>query len=61
VNVLTYETSRWRNVITSAHSILHEMSPEINPKWIGGGGNAKVRLLGFDHQNLPSGQSFRKG
>ena len=59
MNVLTYETSRWRQKITSSHSLLAEVSPEIDPKWILGAQDWQIRLLGFDHQKLnPTSKSF---
>ena len=57
---MTYETSRFRQKITSPHSLLHEMSLDsIDPKAIGSRKDSQFRLLGFDHQKLLNGVSFR--
>jgi hypothetical protein len=54
VTVLTMETSRWLNKITSSHCMLHEKSSGINPNFLklDSKSRPKYYLLGYDHQKI---------
>jgi len=54
VTVLTMETSRWLNKITSSHCMLHEKSSGINPNFLklDSKSRPKYYLLGYDHQKF---------
>lgn len=60
VTVLTMETSRWLQKITSSQCMLHEKSLGINPNFLKleSKSRPKYYLLGYDHQKLQNNLSF---